>query len=39
MEIIHQLHIWFVYTEECISEDERRKFEEGLNTKSLIIYL
>ena len=33
MKIVHQLHFWLVYIEECISERESRRFEEGLNTK------
>ena len=33
MEIVHQLHLWLYSIEECISERESRKFEEGLNTK------
>ena len=33
MEIVHQLHLWLYSAEECISERESRKFEEGLNTK------
>ena len=33
MEIVHQRHIWLVYRSVYISETERRRFEEGLNTK------
>ena len=32
MEVVHQLHLW-ACVEECISERESRKFEEGLNNK------
>ena len=33
MEIVHQLHFFMASVEECISERESKKFEEGLNTK------
>ena len=32
MAIVHQLH-FLACVEECISERESRRFEEGLNTK------